>query len=89
MEGQNGTWPFFALLLLIKISNERKDVEMATLRELLEKDGYGTCSNTGVYIHNTAYGDMAVSHRYLAGGWGDVLNSEAEKLSEREYKICR
>lgn len=59
---------------------------MATLRELLEEDGYGSGNDTGILVHDRSYGDMAVSHRYLCcTPWNDVLNSSAIRLSKGEY----
>ena len=54
------------------------------LKELLIEDGYDSCSDTRIMVHSQ-YGDMAVSHRYLAGGWNDVLNKEAERIQKGEY----
>ena len=59
---------------------------MATLRELLEEDGYYSTSDIGILVHDMSYGDMAVSHRYLCcAPWKDVLNSSAIRLSNGEY----
>lgn len=59
---------------------------MATLRELLVEDGYGSDSDTGILVHDRLYGTMAVSHRYLCcAPWKDVINSSAIRLSKGEY----
>ena len=59
---------------------------MITLRELLEEDGYTSTSDAGILVHGP-YGDMAVSHRYLSGGWNDILNSNAARMAKGEYVI--
>ena len=62
---------------------------METLRELLEQDGYDSCNNASIVVYDRLYGTMAVSHRYLAGGWNDVLNSNAVRLSKGEYQTFK
>lgn len=59
---------------------------MATLRELLEKDGFGSGSDSAITVYDGP-GTMHVSHRYLCGGWQDKLNSEAERISKGVYEI--
>ena len=45
---------------------------MATVREILIKNGYSKGSNDPIAIHDTC--DMYVSHRYLSNSvWDDVL----------------
>lgn len=59
-----------------------------TLRELLEEDGYDSCDNSPIMVHDGCC-DMAVSHRYLSGGWAEVLNSVAVRIVKGEYKTSR
>lgn len=56
-----------------------------TLRELLLEDGYTSSDDQGVMVHNGNM-TMAVSHRYLSGGWNEVLNSDAIRIRKGEYQ---
>lgn len=65
-----------------KIMTEKK-----TLKELLNEDGFSRNSDAGIIVHDGLYGCLAVSHRYLAGGWDDVLSAKAERIHKGEYVI--
>ena len=58
-----------------------------TLKELLLEDGYSSTDNRGILVHN-GHSDMAVSHRYLSGGWQEVLESNAIRIRKGEYQTC-
>lgn len=58
-----------------------------TLRELLLEDGYSSTDNRGILVHDRGI-DMAVSHRYLSGGWQEVLDSSAIRIRKGEYETC-
>ena len=58
-----------------------------TLKELLLEDGYTSTDNRGILVHDRGI-DMAVSHRYLSGGWQEVLDSNAIRIRKGEYETC-
>ena len=68
-----------------KVMTETKTM---TLRELLEKDGYGPGSDEGIVVYDRG-SVMAVSHRYLCGGWNEVLDSNAERVFKGRYMIIK
>ena len=71
----------------LKNNTQRREIKM-TLRELLLEDGYTSTDDTSITVHDGGL-VMAVSHRYLSGGWEDKLEAEAIKIDTREYTIIR
>lgn len=57
-----------------------------TLRDLLNEDGIRRDSNKGIVVHN-GNTVMSVCHRYLDGGWDEILDSRAIRIDYGEYKI--
>lgn len=55
-----------------------------TLKELLNKDGFDSCCDSAVMVHH-GFMDMYVSHRYMCGGWSEVLNMKAIRNGRGEY----
>lgn len=67
---------------------EKVMTETKTLKQLLNEDGFDSCSDSAVLIHN-GYMDMQVSHRYLSGGWSEVLSSKAKRIRKGEYETIK
>ena len=55
------------------------------LKELLEEDGYTFGDDRGIVVDDGCC-TMAVSRRYLEGGWKDVLNKKAIRLCKGQYQ---
>jgi len=72
---------------LQKKEEDNMEEKKKTLRDLLEEDGLKG-SDYGILVHNGCC-DLAVSPRYLEGGWGEVLNSPAIRNGVREYTIIK
>ena len=54
------------------------------LKDLLNKDGFDSCCDSAVLVHH-GYMDMCVSHRYMCGGWSEVLHMKAIRNRCGEY----